>query len=256
MSDVNFDQRAERLQQRIYATPKGRLRLELVWADLCDLLGVEQSALRVWDAGGGMGQMSTRLAEAGHSVLLSDLSANMLEQAAALLAASPGGDRVELRQGALQDMAQHSEAAFDLVLCHAVLEWLADPLAALPRLLSSVRPGGAVSLLVYNEAALILKRLRRGQWQRVLQGDVGGMSDGRGLTPPSPLRAAAVIGQLRQHGFELLGCTGVRCAYDWLPPDERDRMPWPDLLALERRLAKDADFIGTARYLHLCARRG
>ncbi len=49
-----------------------------------------------------------------------------------------------------QDIAQHLETCVDLILFHAVLEWVADPLSVLQTLWSMLRPGGTLSLMFYN----------------------------------------------------------------------------------------------------------
>ncbi len=54
---------------------------------------------------------------------------------------------------------------FDLVLCHAVLEWLAQPQQALHKLFGLIRPGGHLSLMFYNRDALIFRNLIRGNWR-------------------------------------------------------------------------------------------
>ncbi|SUG69462.1 SmtA protein [Salmonella enterica subsp. enterica] len=49
-----------------------------------------------------------------------------------------------------QDVASHLESPVDLILFHAVLEWVADPVGVLETLWSVLRPGGALSLMFYN----------------------------------------------------------------------------------------------------------
>ena len=47
------------------------------------------------------------------------------------------------------------------MLCHAVLEWLAEPHAILPVLHQLCAPGGWLSLAFYNRDALIYRNLLR-----------------------------------------------------------------------------------------------
>ncbi|HNI38594.1 MAG TPA: methyltransferase domain-containing protein, partial [Pseudomonadales bacterium] len=81
--DIHFDQLAERFERKIYGSKKGDLRLQLLWDDLLTALPALQAGekLRVLDAGGGLGQMSARLATLGHDVVLAEPAATMLEKA-------------------------------------------------------------------------------------------------------------------------------------------------------------------------------
>jgi S-adenosylmethionine-dependent methyltransferase len=46
-------------------------------------------------------------------------------------------------------------AAFDVVACHAVLEWLADPGAAVAGLATFLQAGGFLSVMFYNREAAV-----------------------------------------------------------------------------------------------------
>jgi S-adenosylmethionine-dependent methyltransferase len=48
--------------------------------------------------------------------------------------------------------------SFDVIICHAVLEWLADPQDALGRLSGLLKADGLLSLMFYNRNASLLKR--------------------------------------------------------------------------------------------------
>ena len=105
-----------------------------VWADeLVDLGGRIQandglvSITRILDAGGGSGHIAVRLARLGHSVVLCDVSDEMLAKAATRAADAGVTDAIDLRHMSIRAFADIADAEFDLVLCHAVLEWLEDP---------------------------------------------------------------------------------------------------------------------------------
>ena len=80
-----------------------------------------QRPLRILDAGGGFGFFSQKLAALGHQVVLCDLSADMLDEAARQLAEQGLSDRVRLIHCAIQDLPAQLEGEFDLILCHAVI---------------------------------------------------------------------------------------------------------------------------------------
>ncbi|MFX6209449.1 methyltransferase domain-containing protein, partial [Acinetobacter baumannii] len=70
---------------------------------------------------------------------------------------------------------------YDLVLCHAVLEWLAEPHAILPVLHQLCAPGGWLSLAFYNRDALIYRNLLKGHFRKLRKERFAG--EGQSLTP-------------------------------------------------------------------------
>ena len=100
----------------------------MVWQDLTGLLAqLPQRPLRILDAGGGEGHMACQLAELGHQVLLCDLSGEMIQRAAQLAEQKGVSQNMQFVQSSAQDIAQHLEQPVDLILFHAVLEWIAEP---------------------------------------------------------------------------------------------------------------------------------
>ncbi len=83
----------------------------------------------------------------GHQVELCDLSAEMLALARSQIAEKGLEDRIRLIHCPIQDLKAHVTGTFDLVLCHAVLEWLAEPRQTLLGLFPFVNAGGILSLL-------------------------------------------------------------------------------------------------------------
>ena len=145
--DRNFDDLAERFSRTIYATPRGQLRLMALEQDFSDC-EVDIAGKQVLDIGGGQGQFSLSLAKQGAAINLCDISGEMLRLANDLFSAE--GQRLTARSGSLQDVESLFPGQFDIVLNHAVLEWLEHPFEALPVLSSKVKPGGWLSLMFYN----------------------------------------------------------------------------------------------------------
>mgnify|MGYP000507113195 FL=1 len=83
-SDRNFDDLSKRFKNNIYGTPKGMLRLYALREDFSNAEIGNQYPLTILDAGGGMGQFSSELAEKGHKIELCDISHEMLEGAKSL----------------------------------------------------------------------------------------------------------------------------------------------------------------------------
>ncbi len=126
--DRNFDDIAEKLSQNIYGTTKGRLRKAILWQALERLLlNLPEVPLRVLDAGGGEGQISCDMAARGHKVLLCDLSAEMISRARHRAEKLGVSDNMQFEQVPIQSITRHLDKPVDLVLFHAVLEWVAEP---------------------------------------------------------------------------------------------------------------------------------
>lgn len=250
MQDQNFDGRAERFQRKIYGSPKGRLRLALLKRELEAHLPLAGATYSVWDAGGGLGQMSAYFAELGHQVLLSDISQDMLDLAQVQLPTT-----VKTRCASIQDLAAESQSqgAYDVVVCHAVLEWLAEPERVLQQLLHTVRPGGYLSLMFYNLNALVLGNMVKGNFNKLARGEFRG--DAGSFTPLNPQRPHEVLEQLQRAGFEILSKRAIRLAQDLLRRELQAERSWEDLLALEWQYGADEPFWQLGRYVHLLARR-
>ena len=77
--DRNFDDLTEKFSSKVYGGLKGDIRLAVIWRDLLAVMPSISGSkpIRVLDVGGGLGQMSVRLAELGHCVTYNDLSSNM-----------------------------------------------------------------------------------------------------------------------------------------------------------------------------------
>lgn len=171
MSDHSFDGLSEKFAQNIYATSKGKIRTAVVWRDLEQgLAQLGDRPLRILDAGGGFGFFAQKLAALGHDVTLCDLSADMLALAKEQIAEKKLTDRIRLVHCSIQDLPVHVHGSFDLVLCHAVVEWLAEPKQTLAGLLNYLKPGGLFSLLFYNRDALLFQSLVVGNFDYIRAG--------------------------------------------------------------------------------------
>ncbi len=109
--------------------------------------------------GGGEGQTAIKVAQLGHHVTLCDLSAEMVARARQAAADKGVIDNMHFVQCAAQDIAQHLESPVDLVLFHAVLEWVAEPQEILHTLWSTLRAGGGLSLMFYNANGLLMHNM-------------------------------------------------------------------------------------------------
>ncbi len=251
MQDRNFDDLCERFRNRIYRDPKGEIRLRLLQHHLRETLGEAQRPWRILDAGCGLGQMALWLARQGHEVVLCDLSSRMLAQARAGFEAEGLAARAGFYHLALQDPAMQQLGRFDLVLCHAVLEWLAQPRAALPHLAALLAPGGRLSLMFYNRHAIVWRNVLLGNFRKVMSGRFAGVPGG--LTPINPLDPQAVEAWLAEAGLVLKARAGIRVFYDYLGQDLQARRSLDDVLELERQHYTREPYWRLGRYVHyLC----
>ncbi|MDZ7662106.1 methyltransferase domain-containing protein [Thiohalophilus sp.] len=249
--DHNFDHFHQRFKQNIYASLKGRLRLAILWQDVQQhiLPLAAGRPLRVLDAGSGMGNFSQRLHEQGHQLLLCDISGKQLEDARLNFSAAQASDSVRFVQQPFQQLADDSDQQFDLVLSHAVLEWLTDPQQGIGALQQLISPGGWLSLLFFNRHSLIYRHLLNGNFKRVRSGDLAG--EGKYLTPDNPLIPEQVYDWLEDSGLQIVACSGVRTFTDFMDRGMRDKLPFEELLEMELRYSSQEPFRSLARYIHV-----
>lgn len=251
--DRNFDDRADWFRERIYGSRKGDLRLALLWEQLCDDAPMNAAPLSIWDAGGGQGQMSILCAQQGHRVLLTDISAQMLAHARSDIGVDAElGGRITVQQASIQDVAARGDQ-FDLVICHAVLEWLQYPRETLLTLLSTIKPGGYLSLAFYNANALVLMNAIKGNFHKARAAQLAG--DEGSLTPTAPQSPFEVEAWLRDAGLDIIGRAGVRVFFDLMNKPLAASRTLENLLQMERELSRQEGFWSLGRYVHFVARR-
>ena len=138
--DRNFDPITEHFVKKVYGGLKGDIRLAVLKRDLGTTVS-ELSAqlgrpLKILDVGAGLAQLSIELSTNGHSVTINDISHNMLTEAKAHAKQLGVIDDIQWLVCPYQDLEiklpSESVAGFDLILCHALLEWLGDPKQIMP----------------------------------------------------------------------------------------------------------------------------
>ncbi|MEZ5449276.1 MAG: methyltransferase domain-containing protein [Thiolinea sp.] len=252
--DRIFDGLSQRFQRKIYSNddPRGKIRLHIVQDDLQALLKPPSQYLL--DAGGGLGQMSIWLAQQGHFIVLAEPSEDMLVEARRNIQASRQTDNIKVQKASIQELVTQPEHAFDGIVLHAVLEWLAAPRTTLQQLLTLLKPSGWISIMFFNQNSKEMRHLLGGDFKPVLEQRLA--SDGHnGLAPISPLLPDEVLGWLPTLGLELLDWSGVRCFYDYSHPEVRKRMALDEILLLERRYSRREPWRSLARYQHIVCRK-
>lgn len=153
MSDVFSDKLAA---WRDYtASPWARVRYavvgEVLRRHVAELGG---RRLRVLDVGGGDGQDSLPLAQAGHEVTIVDPTPEWLAEARRR--ADAAGATIATVEGGLDALPA---AEWDLVLCHFVLRYRPGSVGDVAALASRVRPGGRLSIMDGNPDGRVLRAL-------------------------------------------------------------------------------------------------
>jgi S-adenosylmethionine-dependent methyltransferase len=243
------------------STPLGRLRHELSMYYLSQHLVGASHGLRALDAGGGTGTYAIDLARRGFHVCLLDFSLEMLVLARERIVTHEPDllELVDFRQGDVEEIGEiFSSDHFDLILCHTLLEYVAEPLEAAKALGGALRPGGLMSFLLTNPAAdalrIALTRQDPNEARLALEGssssaDLFGLS--RRIVPPTE-----VAGTLRPLGVVELADYGVRVVADYLPRAKLVDSPfYHELLELEKEMGRLQPYKSIARYRQLLMRR-
>ncbi|NQD92064.1 methyltransferase domain-containing protein [Pseudomonas sp. CrR25] len=247
MNDRHFDELASRFAEKIYGGAKGAIRLAVLQADLAEAL--PDRPLRVLDIGAGLGHMALWLAQRGHSVTLAEPAEPMLAGARQRFAAA--GQTATFIQAPWQELLGQLNEPFDLVLCHAVLEWLAEPQAILPVLHQLCEPAGWLSLAFYNKDALIYRNLLKGHFRKLRKAEFAG--EKHSLTPQQPLDPRELAAQLADL-WRVESQSGVRVFHDYMPREFQTKAEPLDLLEMELAYRRHPSFAGLGRYLHWICR--
>lgn len=256
LEDRNFDDIAHKFAKNIYGSDKGGIRQLIVWEDVEQILATfaaEDHPLSILDAGGGLAQLSQQLAKLGHHITLCDLSSEMLHLAKTDIEKNGLLLQYQFIHCPVQNVQEHLDAPVDFVMFHAVMEWLADPEAALKQLLTSVRPGGAASIMFYNHHGLVFKNAVCGNIPHVLEGMP--YRKRFKLQPQAGLKPEDVYRWIEAAGFVIEGKSGIRSFTDYIGNmTNMGEYTFDDLVALERKYCRQEPYLSLGRYIHVWAR--
>jgi len=252
--DQNFDNLSQRFRKNIYNTAKGKIRLNILWRDLTEQIPqIEAGGLSILDAGAGQGNFALQLAQNNHQLTLCDLSKNMLDDAKTLFAENKVADNVRFINNSVQTLSEQVKEEFDLVLFHAVLEWLAEPEETLKQLIKFIKPGGYLSLMFYSRTGLIYQNLTKGNFEHVLTNSLSG--EGKSLTPTNPQIPEDVYHWLDKLGLNSILRSGVRVFYDGINRERRKQISEEELFELEKRFSRIEPYCSLARYINVVCQK-
>ena len=248
--DQNFDHLVEKFEKSIYSTVKGEWRLKLLQEDLQELYADE--SLDIWDAGCGLGQMALWFAQKGHRLTCCDISYKMLEKAKTLF--QKAETEATFHQAPSQELSKILPQQ-DLVIFHAVIEWLAKPLESLEMISSRVKPGGHLSLLFFNHHSLIYRNVLRGGWRLQTILSKAWYGKGKKLTPPYPQKPEVIVKWLQENGYTIKAHTGIRVFHDYMDKNALGISKEEELMELEYRYCREETFKNMGRYVHVLAQK-
>ncbi len=245
MNSTRFNQLSSHFQNKIYSSFKGKLRLAILERDF-DLFNLTNQASQTLDIGAGQGQFSHFLASQQHQLTLLESSENMLDLAKERFAAD--SLQATFIHDELQNIPSLLDQKYDLVLAHAVIEWLENPSDIIPILKHVTHNDSTISLLFYNVNGLIYHNLIRGNYRYIEKNNFRGEQGG--LTPISPVNPAELEKTLNEQGFTIIHKSGIRTYYDYMTKENKQKISEEDHIAMELNCSIKPDFIPNARYLH------
>ncbi|MFG2620252.1 class I SAM-dependent methyltransferase [Streptomyces sp. NPDC048507] len=240
--------------------PRASLRTAVVWEVLKEALDRRAKAtgrdvLDVLDTGGGTGKFAVPVAHLGHRVTVVDPSPNALFGLERRVSEAGVADLVRGVQGDAQGLLDVVERdAYDVVICHGVLEYVDDPAEGVANAVAALRPGGVLSLLGAGLGGAVLARALAGHFTeaRTALGDPAGRW-GSGDPVPRRFTAEQLSELVGGAGLEVGAVHGVRIFADLVPGVLVDTEPGAveALLRLEEAAAELPAFHAVATQLHV-----
>ncbi|MBA2057544.1 methyltransferase domain-containing protein [Psychrobacter cryohalolentis] len=261
-TDRSFDAIADHFEKKVYGGLKGEIRLAVLRRDIfayCAqtslLLG---RPLRILDVGAGLAQIGIELAAQGHTLVINDISANMLEKAQASAAQYDDDLKITWHVCPYQELEEKladETEKFDLIMCHALLEWLAEPAAVMDFSDEQLTNNGALSLCFYNPASFDYRNLIMGNFN-LLDNTEYKADNKKSLTPNHPVAKEEVEAWLQAHEYQTLIASGLRVFHDYSPLKRGGHNDPEAVIRMELRYSQLEPYKWLGRYLHLLATRG
>ena len=276
-TDRSFDTIADHFEKKVYGGLKGEIRLAVLRRDIFEYVAEMTEELgrplQILDVGAGLAQIAIELAMQGHDIVINDISANMLAKAKESFesqkTAQDSNDFSKKNLGSIvwyvcpyqklesklaADNVVNNEGKFDLILCHALLEWLADPAAIMDFFDHHLTDNGALSLCFYNPISFDYRNLIMGNFN--LLDKVNYQADNKkSLTPNHPVAKQQVESWLQQHHYQIVLESGLRVFHDYSPLKRGGHNDPAAVIRMELRYSRQEPYKRLGRYLHILATR-
>jgi SAM-dependent methyltransferase len=253
---------ADKFVDEAYESVKGYVRTYVMHQQL--LWHLPQPPASVLDVGGGAGNQSFPLAQAGYDLTLLDPSPAMLDKARQRLQRLPA--EAQRRVTLLQADGENADEAvngrrFDAVLCHGVLGYLEQPEELVSQLCRCAAAGGVVSVMTANAKAMAVQPALERRWDDALaafdaRSGIGVLGvKGRADT------VEEVSELLQSGGVEPVRWYGVWLFVDWLEfsgaeLDPGDAKQVAATAAVELEASRRDPYRQLSRVFHLVGRKG
>ncbi|ATR78310.1 methyltransferase domain-containing protein [Moraxella osloensis] len=252
--DRNFDNISAHFEKKIYGGLKGEIRLAVLRHDIFGWVKSWQQThnrpLRVLDVGAGLAQISIELAKDGHDVTINDISANML--GIAKQNAGKAAQNITWHTCPYQQLDDKLTGKYDLILCHAVLEWLAEPKLIMDFfdrwLVDDRAEKGVLSLCFYNPASFVYRNLVMGNFNLLHNKDF--KADNGSLTPNHPVAKDEVLAWINDHHYQILHTSGLRVFHDYSPLKRGGHTNPQAVIEMEVAYSGQDPYKWLGRYLH------
>ncbi len=264
-ADRSFDAIADHFEKKVYGGLKGEIRLAVLRRDIFEYSTQMSEALgrplRILDVGAGLAQIAIELAAQGHSVVINDISANMLEKAKANAEIDQALDitwYVCPYQALEETLGKEENDKFDLIMSHALLEWLAEPAAVMDFFDQYLTDDGALSLCFYNPASFDYRNLIMGNFNlldSLLDGNDYKADNKKSLTPNHPVAKEEVESWLKAHDYQTVRSSGLRVFHDYAPLKRGGHNDPDAVIRMELRYSQLEPYKWLGRYLHILAKR-
>ncbi|MFV9454640.1 class I SAM-dependent methyltransferase [Rhodococcus sp. NM-2] len=262
MGDDTWASVADQFADEAYASVKGLVRTYVLHQHLLEHLPAPPAT--VLDVGGGAGNQSFPLAQAGYDVTVLDSSSAMLDKARQRLQRLP--DEAQRRVTLVEADGENAVEAvngqrFAAVLCHGVLGYLEQPEPLVGQLCRCTAAGGVVSIMTGNAKAMAVRPALEQRWDDALasfdtRDEIGVLG--------VPTRADTVeeLSELvRSRGVEPVRWYGVWLFVDWLDfsgaeldPNHTQQMA--ATAAVELEASRRDPYRQLSRVFHLVGRQG
>ncbi|MGK0370569.1 MAG: S-adenosylmethionine-dependent methyltransferase [Glaciecola sp.] len=201
----------------------------------------------VLDLGGGTGMMSLEFAKHGHNVTVLDMSDDVLAIAKRRLQAYPNTQYI---LGELTKPNTHLKSQYDFIICHAVLEWLPDPLSALLDMRPLLKVNGRLSLSFFNHDAKVFSNLLYANFDYVEKG-LPSKNTVR-LNPHNAQKPKEVIALLNDcNEFYIKESRGIRCFHDYIIDKTKIDSLYQQLFDMEVKYSNAEPYKWLGKYFHI-----
>ncbi len=271
-TDRSFDAIADHFEKKVYGGLKGEIRLAVLRRDIFEYAAKMSQTLgrplRILDVGAGLAQLAIELAAQGHTVVVNDIAANMIAKAkinAEQNAAAMNHltwhvcpyQALEDKLAA-DDKLKNDAAKFDLILCHALLEWLAEPAAIMDFFDRQLTDSGALSLCFYNPASFEYRNLIMGNFNlldSIVDNNNYVADNKKSLTPNHPVAKQEVESWLQRQHYRIVLTSGLRVFHDYTPLKRGGHNDPEAVIRMELRYSQQEPYKWLGRYLHILAAR-